>query len=369
MSSRILVVEDNASMLQGICDALALAGYEIQPAHNGVEALACMDEKHFDLILSDIMMPAMDGYELFEQVRRNPAWTTIPFIFLTAKDQKADVRLGKQLGADDYLVKPFEVEDLLIAVQSKLERAQALQRTTSAELARLKQNILNTLSHEFRTPLTYISGYTELLQAGEFDTEELKQLLGYIRKGSDRLRRLVEDFLLVVAFETGEAQMAFTLEHNVCDDLVVHIGRLLDTLEPQAAARMVELRRELPDCLPTVKCHSRYLLDAIGRLVDNGIKFSRREGGVVTVHAWADDDTVYIAVSDEGIGISFDQQALLFERFSQINREQMEQQGSGIGLFIAKNIIAMHKGHIDVNSIPGQGSTFTLRLPRHVEPT
>lgn len=350
-------------MLQGICDALTLAGYEAQAAANGQEAIACLQQKRVDLILSDIMMPVMDGYELFKRVRQNPAWTFIPFIFLTARGQKVDVRLGKQLGADDYLTKPFEIQDLVVAVQSRLDRVRALRKTADADLVNLKRNILNMLSHEFRTPLTYISGYAELLQSEEFEPEELKQLLGNIRKGSERLRRLVEDFLFVVALETGEVQAAFSQERGVCRDLATQLSLALDAIEPQAAARQVGLKREFPDALPPINCHAGYVRDAVSRLVDNGIKFSR-PGSVVTVRAWADDTAIHIAVIDQGVGISPDQQHRLFQRFSQINREKMEQQGIGIGLYIVKSIVDLHGGQVHVVSSPGVGSTFAISLPR-----
>lgn len=362
MAARILVVEDDAHMLQGICDALAMAGYESLPASTGEEALACLEQAHVDLILSDIMMPAMDGYALFGKVRSNPAWTSIPFIFLTAKGQKMDIRLGKQLGADDYVTKPFEVEDLLIAIQSKLERATALRQASQAELARVKQNILNTLSHEFRTPLTYISGYVELLEHDDVSLEDVKAFLGHIRKGSERLKRLVEDFLLVVALETGEIESIYRMQLVAHSDLAARINYLLDTLEARAAARSVRLRRELPD-LPPVTCHVDYVLDAIGRLVDNAIKFSKREGGTVSVCAWASQAALYIAVSDEGIGIRPEQRELLFRRFSQIDRHRLEQQGAGVGLYIAYGIVKMHAGRIEVESELGVGSTFTIELP------
>lgn len=350
-------------MLQGICDALTLAGYETRAASNGLEAIAYLQQKRIDLILSDIMMPGMDGYELFERVRRNPAWTFIPFIFLTAKGQKVDVRLGKQLGADDYLTKPFEIEDLVVAVQSRLDRVRALRKTADVDLVNLKRNILNMLSHEFRTPLTYISGYAELLQSEEFEPEELKQFLGNICKGSERLRRLVEDFLFVVVLETGEAQATFMQERSVCHDLATQLSLTLDAMEPQATAQQVGLKREFPASLPPINCHAGYVRDAVARLVDNGIKFSRR-GGVVTVRAWADDAAIHIAVIDQGVGISPDQQPRLFQCFSQINREKMEQQGSGIGLYIVKSIVDLHGGQIHVVSSSGAGSTFAISLPR-----
>src|SRR5689334_521023 len=121
-AEKILVVEDDIALLEGLRDILVLAGYEVTTAANGLEGLAALERGLPDLILSDIMMPKLDGYQFYAQVRARPEWIGLPFIFLTAKGEKADIRRGKQLGADDYLTKPFEEADLLIAIRSKLDR-------------------------------------------------------------------------------------------------------------------------------------------------------------------------------------------------------------------------------------------------------
>jgi len=140
-AKRILVVEDDRAVREGIADILEVAGYEVLTASNGEEALNMLRQQRLDLIVSDIMMPHMDGYDFYEAVHGKSEWVTIPFIFLTAKGAKEDVRLGKQLGADDYLVKPFEREDLLIAVEAKLKRLEEVQRPALERVEQLEEQL------------------------------------------------------------------------------------------------------------------------------------------------------------------------------------------------------------------------------------
>ncbi len=353
-------------MLDGIRDILEMDGYHVTTALDGREALNVLAEHSFDLIVSDIMMPQMDGYQLFSAVRANPKWFHIPFIFLTAKDQRIDVRLGKQLGADDYLTKPFEAEDLLVAVEAKLERSSALQAAAEAEISELKQNILNTLSHEFRTPLTYVHGYLDLiLEEGpdQLSVEELSGFLKRVKQGSDRLRHLVDDFVFLVMLETGEAMAAFRWERVYFTDLRSTIETVVRQKRPLARRREVTLVAELSEPLPGTVLHVGYIRSALDRLIDNAIKFSNEGDGQVIVRAWADDDWIYIAVQDNGIGIASEEIPHLFKRLHQINREMLEQQGIGAGLSIVKGIVEIHGGRIEVASQVGKGSTFTLVLP------
>ncbi len=366
VKGNILVVEDNEIMLDGIRDILEMAGYRVITSLDGQEALEWMEQHVPDLIVSDIMMPRMDGYQLFSAVRANPKWISIPFIFLTAKDQRIDVRLGKQLGADDYLTKPFEPEDLLIAVEAKLERAAVLKAVSEAETSKLKQNILNTLSHEFRTPLTYIRGYLDLILeegANQLSVEELYEFLRRIRRGSDRLRRLVDDFIFLVMLETGEAETTFRWERMYFTGLRSLLDVVVQQKVPVAREQNVQLKLDVPQPLPGVVVHVDYVRDVLGRLIDNAIKFTHDEGGHVLVKATADDEWVYVAIQDDGVGIKPEEIPNLFKRLHQINREQMEQSGIGAGLAIANAIAELHDGRIEVESEVGQGTTFTLVFP------
>jgi two-component system sensor histidine kinase/response regulator len=362
----ILVVEDNDIMLSGIRDVLEMADYQVIVALDGQGAMDLLEHHSPDLIVSDIMMPRMDGYQFFSAVRANPKWFSIPFIFLTAKDQRVDVRLGKQLGADDYLTKPFEPEDLLVAVQAKLERAAALQAAAEAEVNKLKQNILNVLSHEFRTPLTYIRGYLDLILEEGLDQLSLEELSGFlerVERGSDRLRRLMDDFIFLVMLETGEAITSFRWERMYFTDIRSMIDTIVRQKMPVARQRNVRLDVDIEQPLPGTVLHVDYVRDALERLIDNGIKFSQGNGGGVVVRATADDEWIYIAVQDDGIGIASEEMPHLFKRFHQIKRELLEQQGIGSGLAIVKGIAEIHNGRIEVESQEGQGSTFTLVLP------
>lgn len=361
----VLVVEDNNVMLEGIQDVLEMDGYRVLTALDGQDALELLEQHHPDLIISDIMMPRMDGYQFFSAVRANPQWLRIPFIFLTAKNQRIDVRLGKQLGADDYLTKPFEAEDLLIAVKAKLERAAALQSSAEMELSKLKQNVLNTLSHEFRTPLTYIRGYLDLiLDEGpeSMSMEDLGSFLQRVKRGSDRLSSLVNDFIFMVMLETGEAAAAYRLAQAFVADVSVLVDTVIEEQKPWANERNVRLEKVVVQSAGTV-LHTGYIHDALGRLLDNAIKFSHK-GGRVVVRVEADEEWIYIVVQDHGLGIAPREIPYLFQRLHQVDRERQEQQGIGAGLAIVKGIVEIHGGRVEVQSQVGQGSTFTMSLPR-----
>jgi len=369
-AEKILVVEDDSALLEGLRDILTLEGYQVTTATNGVEGLAVLERGLPDLILSDIMMPKLDGYQFYAQVRARPEWISLPFIFLTAKGEKTDVRRGKQLGADDYLTKPFEEADLLIAIRSKLDRRAQLDAVHDQEMANLKRTILTTLNHEFRTPLTYITAYTEVMRQSDSDlqSEEFKNFMRGIQVGSQRLRQLVEDFILLVELQTGEAQQSYERRREIITDLPTLLQKVLQDYAPRAASRKVELVADIPDNLPAILADREYLSSAVSRLVDNAIKFSKKragEEGQVILSAWSapGGGSIVIRVKDEGIGIRAEELTKLFDMFHQIDRAKMEQQGSGSGLAIMRGIVMMHGGTLNVASEYGAGSTFTIELP------
>lgn len=359
----ILVVEDNPTMAEGICDVLEMEGYRVIYARNGIEGLEYLQKERIDLILADIMMPLMDGYAFYDKVRERPEWTAIPFIFLTAKGQKEDIRQGKQLGVEDYLVKPFDPPDLVIVVKAKLRRAEEVQQAAERGLEKLKQNILNALSHEFRTPLTYIQGYTDLLLDSDpaNEPEILKDFLARIQLGSQRIHSLVEDFIFLVSLESGDVAQTIS-EGSLVADLTPTLRATTSAFQKKMAEKRITLYTDWPNNLPPVLAYAPLIANALNRLLDNAIKFSQ-EGGKVWVSAKAEDRQVRIAVRDNGIGIPEEEQVRIFDRFYQVNRELYEQQGVGLGLSIARSIIELHQGTIEVSSILDKGSTFTIVLP------
>ncbi len=363
MKEQILIVEDDNAMASGIRDVLEMAGYKVHLAENGLEALTLLEKIRPDLIISDIMMPEMDGFEFLERVRRRADWAAIPFIFLTAKGQRTDIRAGKQLGADDYLVKSVDLEDLLVVVRAKLDRALMLRQQSRIEMENLKNSILSMLSHEFRTPLTYITGYVDLLQEGNWSVDDLQRFLARIKGGSTRLNRLVEDFLLLVRFETDDARQAYSIDKRPFANWRSLIERVFNALRDQATHHSVELVAAVQASLPPIEAHEGYLENALTRLVDNAIKFSKPDGGQVTVRVTPGSNRVAVHVIDQGIGVPSSEVARMFDRFHQIHREKMEQQGAGIGLAIVRSIVELHQGEVECFSEEGVGSEFILRFP------
>ncbi len=365
----ILVVEDHKPMSRAIKGILESEGYTVTTATDGVEALDAMDQVRPDLILADIMMPRMDGYTLYERIRACADWVPIPFVFLTAKSEKEDKLKGKKLGAEDYITKPFDAEELIISVRSRLGRARAIEQASEAAFEQLKQQIVTVLGHELRTPLTYVTGYTDLAleDVSSLEHEEVEKFLNGIKVGADRLNRLVEDLLLLVQIDSGQAGEQF-------ETLVARYGNL-DEIIKRTAEKFVQLATEngvslktyAEADLPPVRLCEPFFQDALGRLIENGIKFSRNKGGEVRVGAKSSGEWVVVAVSDDGMGIPADEQDHLFERFRQINRDQQEQQGAGLGLAIAQELIHLHGGRIVVKSTLGEGSTFSIFLPQAEE--
>jgi signal transduction histidine kinase len=358
-------VEDQPSLRKAVRLTLEAEGYAVSAVNDGLQALQAMEEERPDVIVADIMMPNMDGYDFYRAVRARSEWMSIPFIFLTARTQRADVIKGKALGVEDYLTKPVDPEELLVTIRARLARAQAIQASADARLDEVKQQIVTVLGHEMRTPLTYIRGYTELAleDVPSLPPELLEEFLRSISDGADRLTRLADDFLTLVRLDTGQTEREFLQLVEVCRDLDVIVKRTVNQYEPQAAAKGIALGCLVKPNLPPVQLCEPLFTDALGRLIDNAIKFSSGEGKHVTVSVQEVQGWIEIAVADEGPGIPPGEISHLFERFRQIDREKMEQQGVGLGLSIAQGVIRLHGGEIAVESTVGKGSTFTIKLP------
>lgn len=362
----ILVVDDDLTILESVADYLRMNHYEVLVASNGNEGLQLLQRQTPDLVISDIAMPDVDGYQFYERIRLNPAWDTLPFIFMSAKGQPLDLRLGYGMGADAYLVKPFELEDLQVAVQSRLRRVAEIRTAARSDIERMKQQLMNVFGHELRTPLTFIYGYLSLLKEDHkaLSDDEIDDMLAGMERGTRRLMRLVEDLMLLARIESGAAGHEIK-RHRVPEDLRFLIAEVVVAHSLKAEAQHVHVEVQVPENL-VVACLPAYLQDALGRLLDNAIKFSKIQGGQVTIRAERQENDVVIAVIDDGIGIEPSQQKYLFQRFQQVDRERMEQQGLGLGLAIAGGLVELHNGSISVESEPGVGSVFTIRLPAHV---
>ncbi len=365
----ILVVEDDPNMLEIIAFLLEDDGYEVFLASSGETALFLIQQDRPDLIISDVTMPGMDGFDLYERIRARVDWAQIPFIFLTARGQRADVRKGMELGADDYLVKPFEPEELLAAVKVRLARAAEAQAAIDMAAASLQEQIIRTLTHEFRTPLALVVGYTELLEStGQRLSEtDFQTVLHGLHLGSERLKGLVEDFLLLSRLNTGSLAREIQQRPRATAKPDRVVGMVLEELESQAAAQNVSIASKERATDLIIAVGPLHLAEIIRRLVDNAIKFSKKEGGKVFVTTRQEEGFWVLDVIDEGIGIPKESLSWIFEAFRQVNREEMEQQGSGVGLTIVRGLVEVYGGRMAVDSALGQGSTFSVWLPLAAE--
>jgi two-component system, sensor histidine kinase and response regulator len=365
----VLVVEDDLALMHAIRDILELQGYHVLTASNGADALELLRNRRIapDVIISDIMMPRMDGYAFFRAVRQESRWTGIPFVFMTAKGEKTDVRVGKLLGADDYLIKPVDPEDLVIAVAAKLRRRIELEELQLTQVSDVKRKILTILNHEFRTPMTYIVAYGDMLNrdADTLSVDEMKMFLSGINAGADRLRRLVENFILLVELETGDAAETFRLRQHPTTDYRSLLTFAVNYMHTAAAAKNIRVSFDVPEGLPAVSADTDYLRAAVVRLLENAIKFSK-DNSTVELSTYTEGGHVCIRVTDHGRGIPEDELSRIFEPFYQVDRHIHEDQGAGSGLTIIRHIATLHSGYVDVQSKIGEGSAFTLHLPIHM---
>jgi two-component system, sensor histidine kinase and response regulator len=372
-TASILLVEDDLAILEGMADLLQLYGldYEVrvQKATNGEEALALMSQETPDLIISDIMMPRMNGFQFLAAVRDNARWVHIPFIFLTAKGKKEEILEGRRSGAELYITKPFVSDELMELVKTQLDRSFELRRVREQRIDSLKRNILQLLNHEFRTPLTYVTAYYEMLADSLLQVEDASTLQEYLRGiqvGSQRLTTLVEDLIKIIAIRTGEAHATFQREAQQIGNVGSLLRARAEAIAPVAHQHGIRMEDEIASKLPPIYGVPSLLSDVFDRLLDNAVKFTQvqsRAEKVIRVSATTADGEVHLTIADTGIGFPPHITGLLFDLFFQYNRERLEQQGSGAGLAIVKGYAELHQARIEVESQVEVGSCFTLIFP------
>ncbi len=365
-SKLVMLVDDDLVLLDSIADILTINGYKLFVASNGVEALELLKEHRPDVIVSDIMMPVMDGYELYRAVHSQFDLRDIPFLFLTAKGQDHDRRMAYAMGIDMYVTKPFEPEDLVVAIENRITRMAEIRAITDRELDKAKQHLLDVFGHELRTPLSIIYGYSNLLESGidMMGPEMIQTIMIDMRRGTERITRLIEDLMLYNSISQGliEAEIEHFKEQ-------VALGAKVETaiydIRPLAEANNVTISATVPRNTITFG-QPRLIKDIFQRVLSNAVKFTP-SGGKITIWSEIENGMCYVHVQDTGIGIEPENLDKVFEYLVQINREEREQQGTGIGLTIARNLARMHSGDITVTSTPHEGSTFTISLPCLIE--
>jgi two-component system, sensor histidine kinase and response regulator len=364
--ARILLVEDDINLLEGVRNILELDHYDVLTAENGVEALEILRAEAIppDLILSDIMMPLMDGIRLLEEVRKVDGWVSIPFIYLTAKGEEVDIQKGKLLGVDDYVVKPYDPDYLLVAIKSRLDRHRKLNDYYSAAMNKLKDNILTILNHEFRTPLTFVVAYADMLTSSppqQLSTSDLQDYLQGVSVGAERLRRLVENFILLVELETSDARRTYQARKApIVDVHTLLISAWNEIVNRGGITHTCDL--QIQESLPVFLGDEQFIKRALVQLLDNAVKFSP-ENKQIIAGARSENNEVCLWVQDHGRGIPANEHRKILESFYQINRSANEDQGAGSGLAIVKGIVNLHGGRITITSALGEGSILAIYLP------
>ncbi len=361
----VLVIEDEAIIRKNIINILRFENLQTLSAENGQAGLLLARESQPDLIICDVVMPGIDGYAVLQALRDDPITRDIPFIFLTAKTERDDLRQGMNLGADDYLTKPFTNTELMAAVNSRLSRLTSLREQGRSELEAAKQKLMQIVAHELRTPLISISTVQELIafRMEKLSKAELAELIDTLGSGTRRLSRLVEQIVLMTQMDAG----ALTREKIEAKGLPQPVNDLLH--EALSLAQRFSLREkpvtihQTPDGQnPTVRCDPFSLKHAVAELIVNALIYSDVMGEVwLTVTST--DDTATLSIRDNGAGMSPEMVQQALQPFQQIEREKHEQQGIGMGLPLAQRILNLHAGELDIQSQPGQGTTIYVKLP------
>jgi len=360
---KILVIEDDFLLRKNIEDILSLGGFKPIVAENGKEGVELAKENKPDLILSDIMMPKMDGYGVLIELKKESITASIPLIFLTAKADRDDRSKGMNLGADDYLIKPFTPKQLLAAINARLEKKAIALRETEIKLNELRNNIALALPHEFRTPLNGIIPSCELLKqcSNSLKPEEIEEIADIILDSARRLQRMTENYLLYGELELT-ANNPQKLEQFRKKNAYCYTKAPLQYVAQRKAVqfrREEDLYLELEDgsCL----IHEIYFCKIIEELVDNAFKFSQA-GTPVKITSKVQEKELNIFVVNEGRGMTSNQIEQVGV-YMQFNRAIYEQQGVGFGLILAKKIIELHGGKLRIKSILNQQTTFQVILP------
>jgi two-component system sensor histidine kinase/response regulator len=361
-ATKILIVEDDDAIRSNLSELLETQDFEVVSADNGKQGVELALETLPNLILCDVMLPKLDGYGVLAKLRENPQTATIPLIFLTALGEKADTRRGMELGADDYLTKPCTAEELLRAVSVRLNKQAIIEKQQSQKLEELRSSITLSLPHELRTPLNSILGFTELLlnQSEYLDVAETQEMLTGIQTAGNQLFRLIQNFLLYAELElqaTNPNTNSLSSQQDISYPKVIITA--VGIQQAKHAQRQKDLTIQLQDA--SVNLSTTLLKKMIEEVVSNAFKFSP-QGTPVKISSYVEDDRFIVTVQDQGKGINAEQVAQI-GAYMQFERKLYEQQGTGLGLTIAKRIVELHGGNLTIDSQLEKGTTVMISLP------
>jgi signal transduction histidine kinase len=361
----ILVVDDTPDNLN-LMSSLLKNDYQVKIANGGEKALRiAASDFPPDLILLDIMMPVMDGYEVCRLLKLNPDTTNIPVIFLTAKSEIVDETKGLELGAIDYIAKPISPPIVLARVKNHLalqEKNNALKNAILiAEKANLaKSEFLSSMSHELRSPLNAILGFAQLIESGfPPPTPSQQEFLTHILQAGWHLLKLINEILDLAKIE--HRQVSISAEPVSLAEVMIECQSIVSQ---QAQQRGITLK--FPSfSLPLFVCSDRTRLKQILiNLLSNAIKYNSKRGTVEVKCSEISPARTRVSISDTGAGLCPEKLAQLFQPFNRLGQENCTEEGTGIGLVVTKRLVELMGGVIGVESVVGKGSVFWFELTK-----
>ncbi|MBD2677770.1 MULTISPECIES: hybrid sensor histidine kinase/response regulator [Nostoc] len=366
---RILAVDDTRDNLILVQTILESEGYEVDLASDGITALRKIEQSAPDLILLDVMMPGIDGYEVTRRIRNNREITSyIPILLITAFHESSVVE-GLDAGADDFIRKPFDTDELLARVRSLLRLKHSLDE--QQKMARQREDFVSRLTHDLRTPLVAADRMLNLFEMETFCkiSPEMKKAIAVMIRSNENLMQMVNTLLEVYRFEAGKK----TLNWEVCDWPEI-AQEVVSEIMPLTNEKGLTLKVDTSGLDPKDKKAGRVMGDRLElrrvlyNLIANAIKFTDTGGITVRIFEkspnYKHQDWVTIEVEDTGYGIAPEDQATIFERFRQGRNKRS---GSGLGLHLSHRIVEAHTGTIQVTSEIGKGSLFTVQLPKNID--
>ncbi len=355
---KILVIEDENLIRESIVEILEEEGYDCLQAENGHTGIISAKKNLPDLILCDIKMPEINGHQVLLALREDPATSTIPFVFLSAMVDKKDFRTGMELGADDYITKPFTNDELINAIKTRLSKNEEVQ----TKLNELKKNIAQSLPHELRTPLISILGYAQLLmdRHKEIYDDQVYEFAQTIHESGLRLHRLIQNFIIYTKLEMLGTGYKADYETKINVSLVTK--PFVESIIKKIAKRYQranDLEYEIEETPVRISLDDLSII--IEEIVDNAFKFSNSDSKII-LKIYREKDNFVLIVSDSGRGMKPEQISQV-GAYIQFERKKYEQQGSGLGLTISKKLAELHGGTFNINSIYGEKTVVIVTIP------
>jgi len=363
---KILVIDDEEWLREMMHLALQQRGFEVIEAVNGADGIEMARKELPDLILCDINMDKVDGYLTLSSLHNEAPTAAIPFILMTGLADSASMRHGMELGADDYLPKPFTTESLYAAVDARLKKAQTLRDEADRKLVHLRDNISLMMPHEMRTPLNGIVSNADLLahSAATLKPAEVAEIGQDIQKSSERLTRVIENFLIFAQLElvAGDPKNVNALRVGRTEHPVELIKQRA-TAQAAQAGRPQDLSFELAD-IP-MPMAGEYVCKMVDELTQNAFKFSKAGSPVRVALAEAPQGgAVMFSIGDQGRGFA-PEQITRIGAYMQFDRKLHEQQGLGLGLTIVKRLVELHGGTLSIMSEKDAGAVISAKFPKN----